>query len=39
MRAVGIIATILVGMGIVAALGLVIISIPDLARYFRLRRM
>jgi len=38
-RAVGIVATILVGMGIVAALGLVLISIPDLARYFRLRRM
>lgn len=39
MRTVGIVATILVGMGIVAALGLVLISIPDLARYFRLRRM
>ena len=39
MRAVGIVATILVAMGIVAALGLVVISIPDLARYFRLRRM
>ena len=39
MRAVGIVTTILVALGIVAALGLVLISIPDLARYFRLRRM
>ena len=39
MRAVGIVATILVALGLVAALGLVVISIPDLARYFRLRRM
>jgi hypothetical protein len=38
-RAVGIVTTILVALGIVAALGLVLISIPDLARYFRLRRM
>lgn len=39
MRAVGIVTTILVALGVVAALGLVVISIPDLARYFRLRRM
>lgn len=39
MRAVGIVTTILVALGIVAALGLVVISLPDLARYFRLRRM
>lgn len=39
MRTVGIVATVLVAMGIVAALGLVVISIPDLARYLRLRRM
>ena len=39
MRAVGIVTTILVALGIVAVLGLVVISIPDLARYFRLRRM
>jgi hypothetical protein len=38
-RTVGIVTTILVALGIVAALGLVLISIPDLARYFRLRRM
>jgi hypothetical protein len=38
-RAVGIVTTILVAVGVVAALGLVVISIPDLARYFRLRRM
>jgi hypothetical protein len=38
-RAVGIATTILVALGIIAALGLVVISIPDLARYFRLRRM
>jgi hypothetical protein len=38
-RAVGIVTTILVALGLVAALGLVVISIPDLARYFRLRRM
>ena len=39
MRAVGIATTILVALGILAALGLVVVSIPDLARYFRLRRM
>lgn len=39
MRAVGIVATVLVALGIITALGLVVISIPDLARYFRLRRM
>ena len=39
MRAVGIVATILVALGFVAALGLVVISLPDLARYLRLRRM
>ncbi len=39
MRTVGIVTTILVALGIVAALGLVLISLPDLARYFRLRRM
>ena len=39
MRTVGLVTTILVGLGVVAALGLVLISIPDLARYFRLRRM
>lgn len=39
MRAIGIVTTILVGVGVLAALGLVVISIPDLARYFRLRRM
>jgi hypothetical protein len=38
-RAVGIVTTVLVALGVVAALGLVVISIPDLARYFRLRRM
>jgi hypothetical protein len=38
-RAIGIVTTILVAVGVVAALGLVVISIPDLARYFRLRRM
>jgi hypothetical protein len=38
-RAVGIVTTILVGLGVVAALGLVLISLPDLARYLRLRRM
>jgi hypothetical protein len=38
-RAIGIVTTILVGLGVLAALGLVVISIPDLARYFRLRRM
>jgi hypothetical protein len=38
-RTLGIVTTILVGIGIVAALGLVVISIPDLARYRRLRRM
>jgi hypothetical protein len=38
-RAIGIVTTILVALGIVAALGLVVISLPDLARYFRLRRM
>ena len=39
MRAVGIVATILVGLGVLAALGLIVISIPDVARYLRLRRM
>ena len=39
MRTVGLVTTILVAVGVVAALGLVVISIPDLARYFRLRRM
>lgn len=39
MRAIGIVTTILVGLGVLAALGLVVISIPDLARYFRLRKM
>ena len=39
MRTLGIVTTILVALGVVAALGLVVISIPDLARYFRLRRM
>jgi hypothetical protein len=38
-RTLGIVTTILVALGVVAALGLVVISIPDLARYFRLRRM
>jgi len=38
-RTVGLVTTILVAVGVVAALGLVVISIPDLARYFRLRRM
>jgi hypothetical protein len=39
MRTIGIATTIIVALGILAALGLVLISIPDLARYFRLRRM
>ena len=39
MRAIGIVTTVLVAVGVLAALGLVVISIPDLARYFRLRRM
>jgi hypothetical protein len=38
-RAVGIATTILVALGVVGVLGLVLISIPDLARYLRLRRM
>jgi hypothetical protein len=38
-RTLGIVTTILVALGVIAALGLVVISIPDLARYFRLRRM
>ena len=39
MRAVGIVTTILVAVGVLAAIGLFVISIPDLARYRRLRRM
>ena len=39
MRTIGIATTILVALGLIAALGLVVISIPDLARYLRLRRM
>jgi uncharacterized protein YjeT (DUF2065 family) len=38
-RTVGLVTTILVALGLVAVLGLVVISIPDLARYLRLRRM
>lgn len=39
MRTIGIAATILLGVGLVAVLGLIVVSIPDLARYLRLRRM
>lgn len=39
MRTIGIATTIIVAIGILAALSLVVISIPDLARYLRLRRM
>jgi hypothetical protein len=39
MRTVGLVTTILVALGVVAFLGLVLISLPDLARYLRLRRM
>jgi hypothetical protein len=38
-RTLGIATTILVALGVLAALVLVVISIPDLARYRRLRRM
>lgn len=39
MRTIGIATTILLALGILAILGLIVVSIPDLARYRRLRRM
>jgi hypothetical protein len=38
-RTLGIATTILVALGVVVFLSLVVISLPDLARYLRLRRM
>ena len=39
MRAVGFVATTVVVLAIIAALGVFVLSLPDLARYRRLRRM
>ncbi len=39
MRTLGIATTIVVALSVLAVLFIVIISIPDLARYLRLRRM
>jgi hypothetical protein len=38
-RTLGIATTILLALGVLATLVLIIVSLPDLARYRRLRRM
>ena len=39
MRTLGIATTIIVALGVVVFLFLIVVSLPDLARYLRLRRM
>ena len=39
MRTLGIATTIVIALGIVVFLGFIVVSLPDLARYLRLRRM